>query len=412
MMILFFTICFGLVLVIPTENVKAQKLPGENAGFPKFHAHLVDEFPGGYKVNATDLNNDGRFDIIGLSTDPTNLVWYENPYWEKHVLTTKTSGNIDLATYDIDEDGRIDLALASEFNMRETLTGGLIQWLRCPNLPTDEWTPYYVHSEPTSHRLLWADIDGDGSKELINAPVMGRGAKEPEWDVGVNLTWFRIPDPPDTKPWEPRLIDNQLTVLHGIAVVDWDGDRRDEILTASFEGVHLFQSKGYGDDITWIKTKLGEGHQSNPPERGSSEVALGHLQDPGKRFIATIEPWHGNNVVVYVPDSKKSELWKRLVIDRNFNEGHALVTADLDNDGCDEIIAGYRGSGSSLYIFRCLDSTGKSWERIPLDEGDMATSGLDTADLNRDGKLDIIAIGTSTGNIKWYENLGHSGTNQ
>jgi len=36
----------------------------------------------------------------------------------------------------------------------------------------------------------------------------------------------------------------------------------------------------------------------------------------------------------------------------------------------------------------------------------MAASGLDVADLNGDGRLDVIAVGTATTNVKWYENLG------
>jgi hypothetical protein len=39
-----------------------------------------------------------------------------------------------------------------------------------------------------------------------------------------------------------------------------------------------------------------------------------------------------------------------------------------------------------------------------VDEGGMAASGCVLADMNGDGRLDIVAIGASTGNVKWYEN--------
>ena len=42
--------------------------------------------------------------------------------------------------------------------------------------------------------------------------------------------------------WTAHLIDDSLTVVHGVHVIDWDDDGRDEILTASFEGVHLFDA--------------------------------------------------------------------------------------------------------------------------------------------------------------------------
>jgi hypothetical protein len=248
---------------------------------------------------------------------------------------------------------------------------------------------------------------------------MGRGAKAPLWDVGVRLAFYRVPQPPTAEPWKPIVIDDSLTVLHGLCIVDWDHGGRDDILTASFEGVHLYQSQGQGDGspiakkrdwepdkLSWKKIRLGTGEQTDPTKRGSSEVTLGRLGSNEHRFLATIEPWHGDKVVVYTPGPTPEALWQREVIDATFNEGHALICADLDGDHKDEIIAGYRGKGASLYIYHCQDSVGKKWERITLDEGDMAASGLDVADINGDGRPDIIAVGTATSNIKWYENLG------
>jgi hypothetical protein len=235
---------------------------------------------------------------------------------------------------------------------------------------------------------------------------MGRNAKAPLWNVGVNFIWYEIPEPPTAEPWKPHIIDDQLTVIHGISIVNWDNDSHDDILLASFEGIHLYQPQVEGDKISWKKTKLGVGEQINPEKRGSSEIALGNLQSKNRRFLASIEPWHGESVVVYTPGSGSDTLWQRSVIDTTFNEGHALVCADLDGDGDDEIVAGYRGKGQSLYVYNCLDSIGKRWERIVLDEGDMAASGLHIADVNNDGRLDVICVGTATSNIKWYENLG------
>jgi hypothetical protein len=378
----------------------------------EFRAHLIDEFPGGYKVAAADLNRDGRPDIIGLSTNPANLVWYENPTWTKHVITTQTKENIDLAVADINGDGRLDLALANQFSMSRTDAGGLVHWLKCPEDPTREWEMRYIDDEPTSHRLLWADIFGNGTKNLVNVPIMGRNAKEPDWNVGVNLLWYSAPEDPEKTDdpahslWDRKLIDNSLTVIHGASIVDWDGDGHDDILTASFEGVHVFMSNVSGKNVFWKKRHVGAGYQTDEPARGASEIALGQIGSKDTPFLASIEPWHGNNVVVY---TLEDGLWMRRVVDSTFNGGHALVSADVDGDGTDEIIAGYRGKGASLFLYRTEGTSGvsgKSWERTTLDDGDMATSGLCTADINGDGMLDIIAVGSSTGNIKWYENLG------
>ena len=403
----FLSYIFGAAAFLyPCQFLMGQEVNKENNVFPKFKSHLVDRLPRGYKVHAADIDRDSKLDVIGLATEPSSLVWYKNPSWEKYVLTSKAKEYIDLAPYDIDRDGQTDLAIAHEFGMSRTNSGGLLHWLRCPQDPTQEWPMHVVGAEPTSHRIKWADIDGDGRKELVNAPIMGRNAKAPLWDVGVNLIWYKIPEPPTLEPWEPHIIDDQLTVVHGISVVNWDNDDCEDVLVASFEGIHLYQPQKEKNRISWKKTKLGVGEQLNPEKRGSSEIAVGKIKSKNRRFLAAIEPWHGNNVVIYTPDSGLDTPWQRFVIDTTFNEGHALVCGDLDRDGDDEVIAGYRGKGYGLYIYNCQDSIGKTWERIPLDEGGMAASGLQVADLNNDGRLDVICVGTATSNIKWYENLG------
>jgi len=177
-------------------------------------------------------------------------------------------------------------------------------------------------------------------------------------------------------------------------------------LTASFEGIHLFRSSGRGSGIRWRKTKLASGEQLDPAKRGSSEIGVGRIGPEGECFLAAVEPWHGDKVVVYRRSPDPNAPWQRLVIDTTFNEGHALMCTDVDGDEEDEIVAGYRGKGQSLYLYDCIDIVQDRWKRIPLDEGDMAASGLDVADINGDGRLDIICVGTASSNVRWYENPG------
>jgi len=36
----------------------------------------------------------------------------------------------------------------------------------------------------------------------------------------------------------------------------------------------------------------------------------------------------------------------------------------------------------------------------------MAAASCASADLDRDGRTDVVCIGTATANLKWYRNLG------
>jgi hypothetical protein len=166
------------------------------------------------------------------------------------------------------------------------------------------------------------------------------------------------------------------------------------ILVASYEGVSLLTPAGV--------TRIGEGDQSNPTgHRGASEVAEGRLSG-GARYVATIEPWHGNKVVAYVNSNN------RQILDENLRWGHALRCADLDGDGADELIVGIRDplpgkAERGVRIYRG-NAAGDAWEKAEIDPGGVAVEDLAVADLNGDGKPDIVAVGRQTRNIRIYWN--------
>jgi hypothetical protein len=194
------------------------------------------------------------------------------------------------------------------------------------------------------------------------------------------------------------LDDSHLEVAHGINVVDWEGDGSEDILTAANDGVNLFQPSLGTEPV-----HLGVGKSGNAPDRGSSDVSVGALG--AERFIATIEPWHGSDAVVYTPGATPLEAWKRSVLGSDFEHGHGLATADFNGDGYDEIVAGGGQGSMAQYIYRYVPSAG-SWEKIELDIGGVAVSGIVVQDINGDGAPDIVSIGGSpTNNVVWYENL-------
>ena len=364
---------------------------------------LDDEIRGGYGVEVADVDGDGLTDIVALATNPGQFVWYKNPSWDKLTISTVVQGNVDGAPHDIDGDGDIDMVLANSFNLSDSTDGGLIHWLENPGNPmvNQEWEMHFIDEVPTSHRVKWGDINGDGEQELINLPIVGIGATSPEYDVNLQLKAYSIPDDLSVESWPGIVLDESLQLSHGLSLVDWDGDGREDILTASFYGVHLFQLAIQGRSV--VRTLMGTGKQeAERPAIGSSEVDVGELQD-GSRYIATIEPWHGNEVVVYIDGA--NELWDRLVIESELANGHALLTADLDNDGSDEIVAGGRSEPYQLVIYKKPDAASE-WNRIEVDSGGIAVSGLAIDDLNGDGFADIVGIGSGTGNLVYYENSG------
>ena len=380
------------------------------AEMPKFRMQEIDKtLKIGYGVVLADINGDGKPDIV--VADKERVIWFENPTWQLHtILTGKTKrDNVCLDAYDIDGDGKTDIALGAGWNPADTKNPGTLQWLRRPKTGDGEWEMFPIaNEEPTIHRIRWADLDGDGKKELISVPLQGKDASVVNnWADGkVRVFAYRPPANPTQANWSKELLCDQFPVMHNFQVIDFDGDGKPEILTASYEGVNILKR---GADGKWTAKKINEGDQTKPKERrGSSEIKLGKLKS-GTRFIGTIEPWHGNQVVVYT-NEKGSDQWSRRVLDSQLMWGHAIWCADLDGDGDEELIAGVRDpmpamkAKPGVRIYKATDSLGTAWEREEVDPGGVAVEDLTAGDLNGDGKIDLIAVGRATGNVRIYWN--------
>lgn len=343
----------------------------------RFREHTIaTDLKGGYQVVVCDVNHDGKPDLIALGSGMSELVWFENPGWERHVLARGLPQMINLAC----ADGEIVIAYG--FGMQADKSTGVVAVLH-------DGAVTEIDRLPTSHRIRWADIDGSGKKVAINAPLIGAKAVAPEYRDHVPLVFYR------PGVWKRESIgDAEEGVVHGITPVDWDHTGREGILVAGFTGIHLYR---FGRDGKWTRTEIARGNPEAWPKSGSSDVAVGTL---GKeRFLAAIEPWHGNQAVVY--RETKGE-WQRETIDDSLVDGHTILTADFDGDGRDEIVAGFRGGKRGVYLYRLEKGR---WEKQILDEGGVAAAGCAVADLNGDGRIDIACIGSATQNLKWYENL-------
>ncbi len=412
-------------LVFCLASVGLISLPGADdtpVQFPGFRMQEIETGLGvGYAVVLADINGDGKKDIVVVDTN--RVLWFENPTWKKHLIIQGGTqpDNVCIDAYDIDGDGKIDFALGADWKPFNTKAGGTIQWLRRGQSLDDPWEIIPIATEPTVHRIRFIDLGGSGKPALVSGPLMGRGSSaKNNWMDGspVRVTAYRIPKDPAKDRWSPEILDESLHVIHNFWPVDrilpsppggeGRGVRGKDILCASYEGVS-FLSAASGK---WTRTHIGAGNQDNPKgNRGASEIKLGKLKS-GKKFIATIEPWHGHQVVVYAEPEGQAKLWDRHVIDAQLKWGHAVWTADLDGDGSDELIIGVRDDmGPPEYrrgvrIYRALDANGAKWARHIVDNGGVAVEDLTAGDLDGDGKIDLVAVGRQTHNVRIYWNLG------
>jgi hypothetical protein len=347
---------------------------------------LADDLAGGYQVIACDVNADGKPDLVALSSNLRDLLWFENPGWQRHVLAERLPSLINAACWNKVPGVSPAIAVTYGFSMKPQESPGIVSILQSQEDPRKPWKVREIDRLPTSHRLRWADVDGSGNKVLVNAPLAGSASVPPEYRSHVPLVYYKPGE------WKRRLISEaEDGIVHGIFVNDWDHKGKDCLLICGFEGIHLYRYSGLDH---WSRSEIATGSPRPWPKSGTSDVTVGKLGR--ERFLAAIEPWHGNELAVY---RRHEDSWQREVIDDTLLDGHNVGAGDFDNDGNDEIVAGFRGKPFGVYLYQWSHS---HWEKHVVESGEVSAAGCALADLDANGRLAIICIGQATHNLEIY----------
>jgi hypothetical protein len=373
-------------------------------GAVEFRAHDIDtNYRGGYAVTVADFNKDGKLDVMANSLQVSEVAWYENPGWQRHVIVPEMQQVVNQAVSDIDGDGIPEVAFESSFAMQAANSQGLVWLARHQGDPRQPWTVDKIDAFPTSHHILWADLDGDGKKELVNAPLLGEKSVAPTYDQDhTPVFWY------DQKTWKRHTITENIPgIIHRVRPVSWDGNKRDQLLVASFEGVALYRGTGTGENMKFEKELLSRGHEEKAPRLGASDVGVG--KQNGKKFFATVEPWHGNEVVVYTESGGK---WNRRVIFDKVSSGHEIAVVDLNGDGRDDIVANDNGTVNprnpnatpGVHVFYAPEDPATGEWRYQRIEDKLAMNSCVAGDMNGDKRIDLVCTGAG-GAVRWYENV-------
>ena len=377
------------------------------AAEPRFEAQTIDpQIAIGYGLALGDVDGDGDQDI--LLADKSDFWWYENPSWEKHLFHTFHKGekrtrlrdNVCIAARDIDGDGKVEVAVGGNWNPGNTDSeeqSGSVHYLGS----LGKVKPVQLAHDPTTHRMRWVRTSGK-KFALVVLPLHGRGNRGGQ-GKGVNVTAYIPPADPSVGNWKTAIINNELHKTHNFDSVEAGRNRAasvfspDNIVVAGAEGARAISFAGG----KWNSSDLALPDMNG----GAGEIRIGILNPAS---YACIEPMHGNTVAVYEMAGGKGEAnrWKRTVLDNSLNQGHALAYADVLGTNSLQVIAGWRNKNKEGKVGIKLYARGKGgkWSTHLIDDNKMACEDLKVADLNKDGKLDIIACGRATRNVVIYWN--------
>lgn len=365
------------------------------ASEPQFERQHLDEIEIGYGLTIGHVDDDGKLDI--LLADKREIVWYQNPGkpgldWSKHVIARNLTprDNVCLAARDIDGDGLVEISVGANWNPGETSNAeasGTCFYLQRPADPTLPWNavPLGPH-DPTTHRMHWFR-NATGKMLLAVLPLHGIDNKSGK-GRSVQVSLFEIVN---GVPNPVGKIDTGMHATHNFTLItdeDVFGDQ-EVMLVAGAEGYVALLASGEAIDVV-----------SGPLSKGAGEVCRYPVAD---HVFVGIEPMHGTDVVMYNRTSEDE--WTKDVIDTTLSQGHALAAADLLGDATPEVVAGWRGQDALKKVgIRIYQKSTAGWKSHALDDNQIACEDLKLADLDGDGRLEVIAAGRDTRNLVVYWN--------
>lgn len=387
-----------------------------------------------------DIDDDGDLDISFAGDWQSNQVWWwENPApdfdpstpWTRRII--KDGGNNqhhDQVFGDFDDDGRLELAIWNQGAQQLLLA-------EIPDDPhsTEPWsyTDIYSYSGESHEGLVQADINGDGTIDLVgggrwfehndgtdftahvvdDAQRFGRAAagqlRPGGWTEIVfgpgdgvgSLKWYEW----NGVGWDGYdLLEYEVDHGHSLQIVDFDGDDNLDIFCAEMR-----LDGGNDDAMMWLFRGDGQGIFEEvviATGYGNHESRMGDLDGDGDlEILGKPYNWEAPRVDVWMNctgEGLSLDRWRRYVVDDDRPHTALFVAAsDLDGDGSPDIATGgwwYRNPGGAA----------GEWQRAAF--GDALLNLAVLHDFDGDGDIDALGTqgeGSSPSSVfAWAQNNG------
>lgn len=340
-------------------------------------------------VKAADVDGDSDLDVITYGTE---LNWYRNidglgNFGERKTITTPNNGATGSSLYliDFDNDGDMDImsSVINQITLHKNTNGlGNFQVLQVFTLGAAE-----LHAVPT-------DMDGDGDLDIVCNYVISGGPFQ------AKIVWFENNGGGAFAP-EQVITTNALT-LNGISHLitdDLDGDNDPDIILG-------YRSAG---KIAWLKHTDGNGTFSAAVTittlvSGMMSVLTADFDNDGDKDIlsggATTNP-----VAWYKNLDGLGNFSTQNVITTNTSVNVTLVT-NINNGNTIDLV--YNTSNEIGWMSN-TDGLGNFGSPQLINNKSYDIRSVIIADLDGDGKRDLISASEDDDKVAWYKNLDGNG---
>ena len=377
----------------------------------RFSEHLIaDRYAYAYGIAAADFDRDGDLDLTSADYTPHDRLYlFENDQhgiFQRYLIQDHDPERLERHSVgDIDGDGDLDIVIV------KNLRGHLI-WFenQLDESKHQLWPRRIITTKlPGAYDVTLADFDLDGDLDVAAS----------SWVLGNQFAWFENKVSSSSGEWQKHLIEHGIAETRTARVADFDNDGDLDFLgTARQAGqVIWYQNQLSAQGISWKKHLIDDrspcpahGNPADIDGDGDIDVvmALGFYYRPGSQNPAASQQQAHNQIVWYENSSEPNGgTWEKHVIGAEFDDAFEAVAGDLDGDGdLDVATTSWRNPGRVAWFENHGDPRGQ-WTRHLLKNNWRSANQIIIADLNGDGRMDIVACAERGSNeLRWWRNEG------